>query len=190
MTRVKSVLMLLVAGIMSAGLVGTSGAQALAAPAPLAAPTAVAAPAAPAPASAAPVVVTTLTQTSTPAVTPLAGDSGREGCWYHHSALTGYLKGVGTKLFVFETIVNWCGRSGRMTRVTSQMAYFSHLAGAVSVTRQPHTTLYKPATTFWVSRSEASVKFCFLRIGCVASYNPWISTTMHGNGSRTSIGGF
>lgn len=172
--------------VVAAGIIGMSSAQAGAAPARAAAPTPVSVASDTTAISASDISLTTVS-TVTAAPLTKAAAAAKQKCWYHHSVLTAKVKGVGTKLFVFEQIVNWCGRGGKMTKVTGQQAYFSHVNNGVSVSKAT-SKLTKVASKYWVSRSSATAKFCIIK--CVGTFHPWISATMHGNGTRSSGGGW
>lgn len=132
----------------------------------------------------------TVSETSTTGAAPATAvaAAAAEKCWYHHSVESGKLGG--TTLWTFEQIVNWCGKSGKVTRITSNRVYFSHTAGSISITSGPKSTISKPSSKEWIDRSSATVHFCILKVGCVAYYHPWIEAAIYGNGTRSSAGGF
>jgi hypothetical protein len=151
-----------------------------------------------APAGAAPVRAAadgTISVTVTESIEPVSAAPGElsaaaaaEKCWYDHGVETGTLGS--TKLWVMESIVVWCGKSGKLTKVTSHQEYFSHHAGGLTILNDPATKLTKIDSTHTVARTTARVKFCILKVGCLGTYDPWISINMYGNGTVSSAGGF
>jgi hypothetical protein len=140
--------------------------------------------AAPAAPDASAVVITT---TSTTVAAPAT--AAAEKCWYNHSAQSAKI--AGTVLWTMEQIVNWCGKSGKVTRITSNRNYFSHVNGSVSFKDgDPHVTVSKPSSKEWIDRTSATMHWCVLKVGCIATYHPWIETAIYGNGTRSSGGGF
>lgn len=118
------------------------------------------------------------------------GLAGAKKCWYHHATLTAKIRGTDTKLFVFETIVNWCGgKKGKMARITSKQVYFSHLNSILQVKEKPSGAVHKPSSKHWNYRGKAKVSACVAGV-CGASWYPWIQTEMYGNGKRSAKGGW
>jgi hypothetical protein len=143
----------------------------------------------PAPATAAAAVTVTQTSTTVAAPATAAAAAAGEKCWYNHSAQSAKI--AGTVLWTFEQIVNWCGKSGKVTRITSNRVYFSHVNGSVSYgDNDPRSTISKPSSKEWIDRSTATMHWCVLKVGCIATYHAWIETAIYGNGTRSSGGGF
>jgi len=181
----RKLVTLLLTGVTSATLVaGTAGAGA-AAETPSA--RSVAVPAAPAVRIGA-VTLTTWSGSYLPPTTLRLAAAKR--CWYHHTNLTAKIKGTNTKLFVFETIVNWCGKKkGKMSKITYKWADFTHLNSILQIKEKPSSKIGKPSAKHWNFRAKAKVSACVAGV-CGASWYPWTQTEMYGNGKRSAKGGW
>jgi hypothetical protein len=105
---------------------------------------------------------TLATETTTTKGVVTAAAKAEERCWYIHSAQSGVLSVLGrrTTLWKMEQIVNFCGKKGKVTRVSSVREYFSHLSSLVEVKSKPSHKTSKPSSKEWIVRTSAKLKVC------------------------------